>query len=321
MSGVHISIIDPFYPSIIDVIRRSLPQGWTLSVAAEPTAEARAAVAREADVIFVMATPLPAELLRAAPKLRFVQKLGIGVDRIDTDYCRENGIPVARLQGGNAIPVAEHTLMLILSSYRHLPMLDRETRAGQWDKEKVRAINRQICGKTVGIVGFGAIGRRLAQLLAGFEATVVYFDPQPAPADVEKELGVRRMDLDDLIASSDIISLHMPLTKGTAGLIGAERIAAMKPDALLVNCARGGVVDEDALAKALKEGRLFGAAIDAFSAEPPLGNPLLELENTIVTPHCAGGSVDNFAGVIARAVENTKTILGGGSLPPDDVVV
>lgn len=321
MSGVHISIIDPFYPSIIDVIRRSLPQGWTLSVASEPTAEARAAVVKDANVLFVMATPLSAELLRAAPKLSFVQKLGIGVDRIDTDYCRENGISVARLQGGNAIPVAEHTLMLILSSYRHLPMLDRETRAGQWDKEKVRAINRQICGKTVGIVGFGAIGRRLAQLLAGFEATVVYFDPQPASADVEKELGVRYMDLDDLVAASDIVSLHMPLTKETAGLIGPKRIAAMKPDALLVNCARGGVVDEDALTEALKEGRLFGAAIDAFSVEPPLGNPLLELENTIVTPHCAGGSVDNFAGVIARAVENTKTVLGGGSLSPDDVVV
>lgn len=321
MTSVCVAVIDPFHPRIIDTIRAAVPDGWSLAIAEEQTLQSRAAVLNKADVAVVMATPMPAELLRSGKKLSFIQKLGIGVDRIDIGYCEKNGIAVARLQGGNAIPVAEHTVMLILAAYRRLPVLDRQTRAGAWDKETVRGVNRHLFGKTVGIVGFGAIGRRVARLLAPFEVSIVYYDPARAPENVEQELEARYLPLDDLVAEADVVSLHLPLLKETAGLIDAGRIRAMKPGALLVNCARGGLVDEAALAEALASGHLFGAALDAFSEEPPLGNPLLAFDNTVITPHCAGATIDNFARIMERAVHNARAFLAGDPLPEDDVVV
>jgi len=142
-----------------------------------------------------------------------------------------------------------------------------------------------------------------------------------ASPDVEKKLGVSYADLDELLRTADIVSLHLPLLPQTQGIINAARIAAMKPGAVLINCARGGLVDEAALVDALKAGRLFGAGIDAFSVEPPAGSPLLELENTVVTSHLAGATLDNFSGIVARAVENTKSVLRGGALPKTDVVI
>jgi D-3-phosphoglycerate dehydrogenase len=234
--------------------------------------------------------------------------------------CAEKGIAVARLAGGNAIPVAEHTLLLILATLRRLPAVDRRTRAGEWLKEESRGVNRQLHGKRVGLVGLGAIGKELAKLLKGFEAEIVYFDPGVSPADVEQRLGVRHLSLDELLATSDIVSLHLPLMPETAGLISKEKIDRMKPGAVLVNCARGGLVDEAALAAALTEGRLFGAGLDAFAKEPPTGSPLLAMEQTVVTPHFAGATIDNFSSVIERAVSNARQYLNGGTLPESDIV-
>ena len=316
-----IAIIDPFHPNILDSIRRAAPGDWTLSVTDAPTEEARAAALSEAEVALVMATPMPRSLLERASRLRFIQKLGAGVDRIDTGYCAERGIAVARLQAGTSIPVAEHTVLLMLAAYRHLPRLDAQTRAGGWDKEEVRGENRHLHGKTVGIVGFGAIGKQVARLLSGFGVTLVYFDPLRAEESVERELGVRPLALDDLLAEADVVTLHLPLLPETAGLISAERIARMKSGALLVNAARGGLVDEGALADALRSGHLFGAALDAFSQEPPVGNPLLALPNTVVTPHCAGATIDNFASVARRAAENIGRFFRGEPLPKGDIVI
>lgn len=321
MAALTVGIIDPFHPKTVETIAAVMPADWCLSVTAGPSPQERASALSGAEVLFVMATPVPAALLAAAPKLRFIQKLGAGVDRIDLDVCTERGIGVTRLQAGNSIPVAEHTLLLMLAACRRLPLLDRETRAGRWDKEEARGVNRQIHGMTVGLVGFGAIGRAVARLLLSFGATVIYYDPAQAPAAVEAELQATWRPLDELIAGSDLVSLHLPLTKETAGLIDARRLAAMKPGAILVNCARGGLVDEAALHRALTEGHLFTAALDAFSQEPPLGNPLLELDQTVVTPHTAGGTVDNFRSVAERAVRNTLAFLAGEDLPADDVVI
>ena len=199
-----------------------------------------------------MAAPVTAEILSAATRLRFIQKLGAGVDKIDLKMCSEKGIAVARLAGGNAIPVAEHTLLLILATLRRLPMVDRRTRAGEWLKEESRGVNRQLHGKRVGLVGLGAIGKALVKLLKGFETDIVYFDPGVSPADVEQKLGVRHLPLDELLATSDIVSLHLPLLPETAGLISKERIDRMKRGAVLINCARGGLVDEAALADGIE---------------------------------------------------------------------
>jgi len=321
MSEITVAILDKFHPHIKTAIVAAVPANWTMLFIEENTLAARAAVLRDADIAFVMAAPIPKELLIEARRLRFIQKLGAGVDRIDLDVCRSRGIGVARLHAGNSIPVAEHTLLLMLATYRQLPQIDRRTRAGAWQKEDARGMHQQLKNKTVGLVGLGAIGKEVAKRLRGFGVTIIYYDPVRASRDVEQSLGVSYADLDELVRTADIVSLHLPLLPQTAGIIDAKRIGAMKFGAVLINCARGGLVDEVALVVALKEGRLFGAGIDAFASEPPVGSPLLELDNTVVTSHLAGATLDNFSGIVARAVENAKAVLRGDALPETDVVV
>jgi D-3-phosphoglycerate dehydrogenase len=321
MSDIKVAVLDKFHPHIKVAITAAMPSNWSVRFIEENSLAARAAVLRDADIAFVMAAPVPKELLAEARRLRFIQKLGAGVDRIDLDACRTQGIGLARLHAGNSVPVAEHTILLMLATYRQLPQIDRRTRAGAWNKEDARGEHRHLHGKIVGLVGFGAIGKEVAKRLRGFEVKILYYDPVRASRDVEQSLAVDYADLDTLVRSADIISLHLPLMPQTAGLINTERIRAMKSGAVLINCARGGLVDEAALAAALKEGRLFGAGIDAFANEPPVGSELLQLDNTVVTSHLAGATLDNFSGVIARAVENAKAVLCGEALPETDVVL
>ncbi|MCQ4628997.1 2-hydroxyacid dehydrogenase [Shinella sp. CPCC 100929] len=320
--GDHIvGIIDSFHSKSIDAIASRLPSGWRLSIAEGTSEAARHDALRDVDALYVMASPISAPLLDAAPRLRFIQKLGAGVDRIDVHACLERGIAVARLQAGNAIPVAEHTLLLMLAACRRLPLLDRETRAGGWDKEEARGFGRQIHGKTVGIVGLGAIGQTVVRLLKGFAGDICYYDPRRADASVESALGVRYVSLDALVEQADILSLHLPLTNTTANLFDASRLSAMKPGSILVNCARGGLVDEAALHDALVSGRIFAAGLDAFAKEPPVGSPLLGLDQTVVTPHTAGATLDNFGSVVERAVRNTEGFFAGAELPENDIVL
>jgi phosphoglycerate dehydrogenase-like enzyme len=318
---VNLTVLDKFHPQIRAAIEAAIPSDWTARFVEENSLAARAALIRDADIVFAMAAPMPKELLGEAHCLRLIQKLGAGLDKIDLDFCRRQGIGVARLQAGNSIPVAEHTILLMLATYRQLPQIDRRTRAGNWSKEDARGTHRSLQHKKVGLVGFGAIGKEVAKRLRAFNVDILYYDPIRAIADVEQSLGVSYADLDALVCEADIVSLHLPLMPQTKNIIDAKRIAAMKPGAVLINCARGGLVDEAALVEALKAGRLLGAGIDAFSQEPPLGNPLLGLDNTVVTPHLAGATLDNFANVVARSVDNAKAALRGEPLPPDDVAV
>jgi phosphoglycerate dehydrogenase-like enzyme len=321
MPGVTVAVLDTFHPQIVAAIEAAVPAEWTVVFTEHNTLPARLAALRDADIAIIMAAHMPKELLAEAKKLRFIQKLGAGVDRIDLEFCRQQGIGVARLHAGNAIPVAEHTILLMLAIYRQLPRIDARTRAGIWSKEDARGMHRQLLSKTIGLVGFGAVGKEVAKRLRGFDVKIIYYDPFRATSDVEQSLGVTYANLDELVRTADIVSLHLPLLPQTAGIIDAKRIAAMKPDAVLINCARGGLVDEAALAAVLQEGRLFGAGIDAFSTEPPVGSPLLALDNTVVTSHLAGATLDNFAGLVARAVANAKAVLRGDALPPADVAV
>jgi D-3-phosphoglycerate dehydrogenase len=321
MPEITVAILDKFHPHIKTAIAAAVPANWTTLFIEEGTLAARAAVLRDADIAFVMAGPMPKELLAHAQRLRFIQKLGAGVDRIDLEVCRQRGIGVARLHAGNSIPVGEHTVLLMLAVYCQLPQIDRRTRAGAWDKESARGEHRQLQHKTIGLVGFGAVGKEVAKRLRGFDVNIVYYDPVRASRDVEQSLGVTYAGLDDLVRTADIVSLHLPLVPQTADIINADRIRAMKSGAVLINCARGGLVDEAALASALHEGRLFGAGIDVFASEPPVGSPLLGLDNTVVTSHLAGATLDNFSGIVARAVENAKAVLRGDALPETDVVV
>jgi phosphoglycerate dehydrogenase-like enzyme len=320
MSALTAAIIDPFDRHIRERIEAAMPAGWILRWGDVGRTERIAAVS-DADVLFVMAAPVSGDLIAAAQRLRLIQKLGAGVDRVDQQACLTRGIALARLAAGNAVPVAEHTVLLMLACYRRLPLVDRQTRAGHWGKEEARGVHRQLRGKRIGLVGFGAIGREVAAVLSGFQTEIVYYDPVRAPPELEACLDVRPLALDELIATSDIVSLHLPLMPETAGLIDARRIRRMKRGAILINAARGGLVDEGALAAALRDGHLAAAGLDAFAQEPPLGSPLLGLEHTVVTPHLAGATVDNFDNIIERAVANAIAYFETGRLPEQDAVL
>lgn len=320
MNSVTLGVIDPFHPDIVATICDSVPTGWTVTVTDAPTEDARAVALAKADVAFVMATPMPRSLLERAPQLRFIQKLGAGIDRIDKTYCAEAGIGLARLYAGNSILLAEHSVLLMLAACRQLPRLDRGTSSGEWDKEVSRGVNRQIHGKTVGLVGFGAIGRQVARLLSGFGATILYHDPVRASPNHEVAFDVAYRDLDPLLSESDIVSLHMPLLPETRNLLDARRIRSMKRGSIVINAARGELVDELELVLAMRDGHLFSAAIDTFSTEPPIGSPLLELETTVVTPHCTDATIDYFAILAVRGVENACRTLAGQDIPASDFV-
>ncbi|AWB35196.1 2-hydroxyacid dehydrogenase [Orrella marina] len=321
MTQHHVAVIDDFKQRSIQTIIDTIPKDWTLSVTPSGSESDVSATIKQADVIFLMGKGVTAEMVNAAPRLRFIQKLGAGVDNIDVRACSERCVTVARLAGGNAVPVAEHTLLMTLATLRRLAQLDRNTRNGLWVREQARTVSRQLSGKTVGIIGFGAIGRAYARLLRGFEVKVKYFDIVRAPADLCEAVNASYAEVDEVLATSDVISVHTPLTELTRHMFGQREFALMKPEAVFINCARGGIVDEDALIEALSSGAIHGAGIDVFGQEPPdLSIRFFELDNCVVTPHTAGGTVDNFEHVVRRAVDNVHRLDRGEPLPEADLV-
>lgn len=261
-------------------------------------------------------------MLDRAHRLRFIQKWGIGVDRIDVNAVRARGIPLAITAGSNAAPVAELAIALMLGVYRRIAQVDRAMREGRWLKAEMREVCFQISGKTVGLIGFGNIGRMLARRLRGFDCEVIYHDTVRAPPALEAELGVRYVDFAPLIEQSDIVSLHAPATPATEHLMNADTLAAMKRGAILINTARGELIDEAALVRALKSGHLRGAGLDTFAQEPPpADHPLLQLDQVVATPHIGGGVFDNVENVARHAIGNILRFLSGAPIAPADLIV
>ena len=264
-----------------------------------PTAlpdEQKVALLKEADMLVLFPGRLSNAVLETAPQLKLIQLVSAGYEHMDLDLCARLGIPVANNGGTNAIDVAEHTLALTLGLYRRLIDLDRSARAGTWDEVALGLETRTIHGKTVGLVGLGHIGRRVARLFAALGAKLLYSDAIAASEEAERELNIVRCELPDLLAQADIVSLHVPLLPSTRGLIGAVELAKMKGDAILINTCRGPVVDEDALYQALSAKSIAGAALDVFAQEPtPPGYPLMQLPNLLATPHAAGVTRDTWA--------------------------
>jgi D-3-phosphoglycerate dehydrogenase / 2-oxoglutarate reductase len=315
-----VAVLDRFPKELEPMIRSGSRPDWELVFATERDAADSRALVRTADAIWAGATPTTAGILSAGPSIAFLQKLGAGVDNVDMEACRSRGAAVARLANVNGETVAEHAIMLILSLYRRLPSIDRRVRSGEWFKEEVRSVHRELRGKTVGIVGMGSSGRAMAKRVNAFGARVIYAAPRRASPEIEAALELTHVSLDELVAAADIVSLHLPLKPDTRNLIDADRIGRMKPDAILINCARGGLVDEAALEASLRANRILGAGLDCFAEEPPGQSPLLLLPNTIVTPHIAGTTLDNFANVVRRAASNTQAFFSGQPLPADDIV-
>jgi len=229
------------------------------------------------------ATKVTAEVLESPGKLKVIGRAGVGVDNIDVDAATRKGVTVMNTPGGNSVAVAELTMGLMLALHRQLVPAVSVTKSGKWEKKRF-AKGHELFRKTVGLVGFGNIGQLVAQRCMAFGTTVIAYDPHPAEAS--RRLGVQIVPLDELFRRADIVSLHLPLMEDTRALISRTLLGSMKKGSYLVNCARGGIVDEAALAEALKEGTLAGAAMDVFGTEPPpADHPLLALENFLCTPH------------------------------------
>ena len=223
---------------------------------------------READFLVLHPAEIAEDVLREAKKLRLLQLLTAGYDKIDLRLAGELGVPVATNGGANAWAVAEHTVALLLAFYKRLIPSDRAVREGKW-RQAVSGFNTfEIAGKTVGLIGAGNIGRKVARRLAAFETTILYYDVVPAP-DIEKELGARRVSLEEVLQGADIITLHLPYMRETRGLIGRRELAMMKPTAVLLNTSRGAIVDEEALIEALQQKRIAGAGPHPFPPQPP----------------------------------------------------
>jgi D-3-phosphoglycerate dehydrogenase len=235
------------------------------------------------------ATKVTRRLIEAAPKLRWIGRAGAGLDNIDVAAAKERGIEVMNVPGANAVAVAELVFGLLLALLRHLPEADASVRRGEWDKS--RFMGRELRGKTLGIVGLGKIGSAVARRALAFEMKCVGHDPLVSDAEV-RAMGVEPLALDDLIARAEILTLHVPIASETKGLIDAARIARMPRGAILVNAARGGLVDESGLLAALESGALAGAALDVFAEEPPRGSPLLDHPRVVRTPHIGAATVE-----------------------------
>jgi phosphoglycerate dehydrogenase-like enzyme len=259
--------------------------------------------------------------IEAMPRLRLIQRWGVGFDKVDIAAAGERGIPVAIAPGANSTPVSELALLLMLALYRNLVKLHGGMTQGRWEKEKFIDNSFMIKGKTVGLVGCGAIGQQVAKKVQAFGAAVVYYDAFRLPETTELELGLSYRELDDVLACADIVSLHLPLLDSTRGLIGRREIGLMKPSALLINTARGEIVDSAALAEALAEKRIAGAGLDVFDSEPLApDSPLRALDNVVMTPHVGGNTADMSLDMVDICLENILAVRDGRPLSPKVLV-
>lgn len=293
--------------------RRLLEANAAFSVDVETGLDAAGLIARvpRYDALIVRSkTRVTAPVIAAGTALKVIGRAGIGVDNIDVPAATERGIVVFNTPDANATTTAELTIAHLLSLSRHLPQADRSVRGGTW--QPARYVGAEISGKTLGIIGFGTIGRLVAVRAAGLKMRVLAYDPFVAP-EIMAENAAEPRDLEALVAEADYVSLHCPLIDKTRNLIDAERIARMKKGARLINCARGGLVDEAALVEALEAGHLAGAALDVFAQEPPKDSPLLKLDSVVLTPHLGASTEEAQQAVAVRIAEDIARFLATGA--------
>ncbi|HEX6400914.1 MAG TPA: phosphoglycerate dehydrogenase [Actinomycetota bacterium] len=259
------------------------------------------------------ATRVTADVLEAAPRLKVVARAGIGVDNVDVEAATRRGVMVVNAPRSNTISAAEHTMALLLAQARNVPQAHGELHAGRWDRARWEGV--ELAGKTLGLVGLGRVGTLVAQRAVAFGMRVIAFDPYVS-SERAKELGVDVMPtLESLLVQADFVSIHLPGSPETKGLIGEHQLAMLKPGARLVNTARGGIVDEEALAKAIEDGRLAGAALDVFADEPVTDSPLFGLAQVVVTPHLGASTVEAQDKAGVAVAEMVRLALEGQFVP------
>ena len=311
MSKLLITI--PLPAAMGDSIKSLLPAGLEFDMVSSMEEEEFARRAAEADILFVPPIrKVDAKLLSLAPKVRFIQNLGVGYDNIDLKAISAAGVLASNAPGSNAIAVAEHTVLFILALMKHFSEAEHSTRAGQWNNlQLIQAGIIELAQATVGLVGLGAIGRATAERLQGFGPRLLYFARHRADPETEARLKLNYVTLPELLAEANFVSLHLSLNDETYHFMGEKELAQMRPRAFLVNTARGELVDESALRRAIESGHLGGAALDVLVHEAPGGNPFGDLPQVIVTPHIAGFSQATAGRVMQMALANVGRYLKG----------
>ncbi len=299
---------------VMDIARQLTPRGFELLIATHGTPEFYAAAA-EAEYYLGLPRAMGNEFFRAAPRLRLVQLTSAGYDRVDVEAARKAGVLVANNGGANAIAVAEHTILLILAVLKKLVWHHNNVVAGKWLVGVFAETPiYELAGRTVGIVGLGNIGKKVARRAAAFDARVQYYDIARLTEDQEDALGVRFVLLDELLRTSEVVSLHVPLNDTTRHLLGARELGLMRREAIVVNTCRGPVIDEQALHDALKSGQIAGAGLDVMVEEPPSPtHPLFALPNVTLTPHSAGPTWENWTARFRNGFDNIQRMASGAA--------
>ena len=265
----------------------------------------------DADALMVLREPITARVLAALPKLKVIGRFGVGLDTIDVDAATKAGVQITYVPDSNIDEVSTHALAMILALTRRLKLFDTAVRAGRWkalaDGNGMIRPDRQ----TLGLIGFGQIGRLTAKKAAAFGYSIIAYDPH-MPADRIEAAGAKPVSLDTLIETADVISLHVPFTPETRNILSRDAVARMRPGAMVINVARGGLIDEEALAEALKSGHLSAAGLDTLESEPPSAdNPLLQLDNVLLSPHAAHFSTQSYAEVRSKVFADVVAVLKG----------
>ncbi len=299
------------FPAAADSARVLAPQGYDLQIVEARSAAYQEAMADAEYLVGFVDMLVDDQLYTDGPNLRLIQLLSAGYDRADLAAARKAGVPLANNGGANAVAVSEHAIMLMLATSRQLITQHANVAAGRWRGNDVPKLY-ELRGKTLGIVGLGTIGTKTARLALAFGMNVVYYDVARLSEAEEDGLGVRFRLLRELLAEADLVSLHVPLNEGTHHLIGAEDLAAMKPEAIMINTSRGPVIDEVAMYEALTSDRLAAAGLDVYDQEPPeADNPLLALDNVVLTAHMAGPTQESNTARVRNAFDNVQRVNRG----------
>ncbi len=296
------------------VVDKALPGMDVTAAPADMDDDEKIELVRDADFIMLFPGKISDRVLQSATKCKLIQLLSAGYDEMNLPLAGDLGIAVANNGGANRVAVAEHTMMLMIACHRRMMSYANDVKAGLWKQEQNRKIDVfELEGKTLGLIGMGNIGQQVAKRARAFDLELQYFDKyHPLPPTQEDALGMRRVGVEELVETSDVISLHVPLTKETYGMIGEKELAMMKPTAVVINTSRGGVINEPALAQALANGTIAAAGMDVMEHEPPDPNdPLLKLENLIITPHTAGPTLESIPKRAANSFENIQRVLNG----------
>ena len=312
MAVVYVS--DPIHPDVLKEVENT----GTVHLGFGAHKVSYLEVSETVDAVILRGEIFTREVIAKSPRLKIIARHGVGTDNVDIQAASDHGVWVTSTPGANSNAVAEHVFALLLSSARKLSLAQREVTAGKWFEAKENLIGFELSGRTLGLIGFGSIGRRVSQIARGFGMTVLVSDPYANPADVEAA-GATVVELDDLLRTCDVVSLHAPLLPSTRHLLGADQIALMKPSAFVLNTSRGGLIDENALAAALDSGALAGAALDVLEAESvDMKNPLPhstlaghQRDGLTVTPHVAGQTMEAFFEAGNSAWAAVQDVLSG----------